>query len=79
MLFNEEFNAEYEKTLPLITNFYSEISTNKALYQAYKNLKNTDLNEQQKHIVQDAIEGFELSGVGLKGSSRIDLKSLKSV
>ena len=77
VMFNEEFNAEYEKTLPLITNFYSEISTNKALYQAYKNLKNTDLNEQQKHIVQDAIEGFELSGVGLKGESSARFKVIK--
>ena len=77
VLFNEEFNAEYEKTLPLITNFYSEISTNKALYQTYKNLKNTDLNEQQKHIVQDAIEGFELSGVGLKGKQSDRFKAIK--
>ncbi|MBT4553623.1 MAG: M3 family metallopeptidase, partial [Candidatus Thioglobus sp.] len=77
VMFNEEFNAEYEKTLPLITNFYSEISTNKALYQAYKNLKNTDLNEQQKHIVQDAIEGFELSGVGLKGELSARFKVIK--
>jgi oligopeptidase A len=77
VMFSEKFNAEYEKTLPLITNFYSEISTNKALYQAYKNLKNTDLNEQQKHIVQDAIEGFELSGVGLKGESSARFKVIK--
>ena len=77
VLFNEEFNAEYEKTLPLITNFYSEISTNKTLYQAYKNLKNTDLNEQQQHIVQDAIEGFELSGVGLEGKQSDRFKAIK--
>ncbi|HBA25278.1 MAG TPA: oligopeptidase A, partial [Gammaproteobacteria bacterium] len=58
VMFNEEFNAEYEKTLPLITNFYSEVSTNKTLYEAYKNLRNTSLNEQQRHIVKESIESF---------------------
>ncbi len=77
VMFSEEFNAEYEKTLPLITNFYSEISTNKALYQAYKNLKNTDLNEQQQHIINDAVEGFELSGVGLEGEDSTRFKAIK--
>ena len=77
VMFNEEFNAEYEKTLPLITNFYSEISTNKTLYKAYKNLKNTDLNEQQRHIVQESIEGFELSGVGLEGKQADRFKAIK--
>ncbi|MCS5589240.1 MAG: M3 family metallopeptidase, partial [Candidatus Thioglobus sp.] len=75
--FSEKFNAEYEKTLPLITNFYSEISTNKALYQAYKNLKDTDLNKQQQHIINDAVEGFELSGVGLEGGSSTRFKAIK--
>jgi len=77
VMFNEAFNAEYEKTLPLITNFYSEVSTNRALYQAYKKLKNTGLNEQQQHIIQDAIEGFELSGVGLEDKQSTRFKAIK--
>ncbi|SFV89144.1 Oligopeptidase A [hydrothermal vent metagenome] len=67
VMFSEDFNAEYEKTLPLITNFYTEISSNKFLYQAYKKLLNTDLNEQQTYIINEAIKDFELSGVGLEG------------
>ena len=77
VMFSEEFNTEYEKTLPLITNFYSEISTNKALYQAYKNLKKTDLNKQQQHIIKDAVEGFELSGVALEGEQSARFKAIK--
>lgn len=77
VMFSEEFNAEYEKTLPLITNFYSEISTNKVLYRAYKNLKDTDLNKQQRHIINDAVEGFELSGVGLEGEDSTRFKAIK--
>jgi len=77
VMFNEEFNTEYEKTLPLITNFYSEISTNKALYEAYKNLQNTKLNKQQQHIVKESIESFELSGVGLEGEQSERFKAIK--
>lgn len=76
-MFDDDFNAEYEKTLPIITNFYSDISSNKALYTAYKNLKNTKLNKQQKHILQEAIDGFELSGVGLEGEDSKRFKAIK--
>ncbi len=77
VMFSDEFNQQYEQTLPIITNFYSDISTNKALYQAYKALKETNLNKQQQHIVKDAIEGFELSGVGLEGKTANRFKTIK--
>ncbi|KAA0445247.1 MAG: M3 family metallopeptidase [Candidatus Thioglobus sp.] len=77
VIFSEEFNAQYEKTLPLITNFYTQISSNKKLYQAYKNLLKTDLNQQQKYILSEAIKGFELSGVGLEGTEAKRFKAIK--
>jgi oligopeptidase A len=77
VMFNDEFNQQYEKTLPIITNFYSDISTNKVLYQAYKALKKTNLNQQQQHIVKDAIQSFELSGVGLEGRIAHRFKAIK--
>ncbi len=77
VMFSDEFNQQYEKTLPIITNFYSDISTNKALYQAYKTLKKTNLNKQQQHIVKDAIEGFELSGVDLEDEFAHRFRAIK--
>ncbi|MCH9749996.1 MAG: M3 family metallopeptidase [Proteobacteria bacterium] len=77
VMFDDDFNAEYEKTLPIITNFYSDISSNKALYTAYKNLKNTQLNKQQQYILQESIDGFELSGVGLEGEQSKRFKAIK--
>jgi len=77
VLFSEEFNEEYEKTLPLITNFYTEVSSNQALYQAYKNLLDTNLNEQQAYIIKESIKGFELSGVGLEGQVSKRFKAIK--
>ncbi|MBE8189632.1 MAG: M3 family metallopeptidase [Candidatus Thioglobus sp.] len=75
--FDEDFNAEYQKTLPLISNFYTQIGSNKALYQAYKNLQKTNLDTQQKYILKQAIATFELSGVGLKGAAAKRFSSIK--
>jgi len=77
VMFTDEFNEQYEQTLPIITNFYSDISSNKALYAAYKNLKNTNLNKQQQYILQESIDGFELSGVGLEGEASDRFKAIK--
>ena len=76
VMFSEEFNKEYEKTLPIISNYFSDLGANKDLYEAFKRVKNTSLNEQQKHIVKDSIKGFELSGVALKGD---DSKRFKEI
>ena len=77
VMFSELFNEEYEKTLPIISNYYSEIGANKSLYNAFKRLKKTSLNKQQKHIVKDSIRGFELSGVGLKDKDSDRFKAIK--
>ncbi|SMM99446.1 Oligopeptidase A [uncultured Candidatus Thioglobus sp.] len=77
VVFTEAFNVVYEKTLPLITNFYTAHSSNKALYQAYKNLLNTDLDAQQRHIVKETIIRFELSGVGLESAQADRFKTIK--
>jgi len=77
VMFSESFNEEYEKTLPIISNYYSEIGANKSLYNAFKRLKKSSLNEQQKHIVKDSIKGFELSGVGLEGEYSDRFKAIQ--
>ena len=77
VMFSESFNEEYEKTLPVISNYYSEIGANKSLYNAFKRLKKTSLNEQQQHIVKDSIKGFELSGVGLEGEYSDRFKAIQ--
>ena len=77
VMFSESFNEEYEKTLPIISNYYSEIGANKSLYNAFKRLKKSSLNEQQKHIVKDSIKGFELSGVGLEGEDSDRFKAIQ--
>ncbi len=77
VMFSDEFNQKYEETLPIITNFYSDVSTNKDLYQAYNSLRGVNLNKQQQHIVKDVIKDFELSGVGLEGKNADRFKAIK--
>ncbi len=77
VMFDADFSAEYEKTLPLIADFYSNVGSNQALYQAYQRLRQTSLNAQQKHILKDAILAFELSGVGLTGAKLQRFKAIQ--
>ena len=44
---------------------------------AFKRLKKSNLNDQQKHIVKDSIKGFELSGVGLEGEDSDRFKAIQ--
>ena len=77
VVFSEEFNTKYEKTLPLISRYYSELGANKALYHAFQRLQNSALNTQQSHIVKESIQGFELSGVGLEGAASDRFKAIQ--
>ena len=36
VMFSDDFNKQYEKTLPLISNYYSDLGANKDLYHAFK-------------------------------------------
>ena len=67
VMYSDEFNKEYEKTLPIISKYYSEMASNKGLYKAYKRVEKLRLNKQQRHIINESIKDFELSGVALKG------------
>jgi len=77
VMFNDDFNKQYEKTLPLISNYYSDLGANKELYQAFIRVKDTKLNEQQKHIVKESLRSFELSGVALDGVKSSRFKEIK--
>ena len=76
VVFDEDFNQQYEKTLPIINDYYHQISTNKALYQAFLNLKNDKLNAEKSHILQQVILDFELSGLGLNDKQLTKFKNI---
>ncbi len=77
VMYSDEFNKEYEKTLPIISKYYSEMTSNKALYKAYKRVEKLRLSKQQRHIINESIKDFELSGVALEGKDNERMMEIK--
>lgn len=69
-----DLRTVYNACLPKLTQFYTDLGQNKALYQAYKNLVESeaakDLNQAQSEALTQTIRDFELSGVGLEGEAK---------
>ena len=63
--YNEEDSNEYEQIIPIISDFYNELGSNKNLFNAYKRLSKQDLTTEQKYILKEGIKGFELAGISL--------------
>lgn len=57
----------YNGSLPLLTEYSTEMEQNETLYRAYLFVRDHDqnLDSAQRHIVNEAIRDFELSGIGL--------------
>ena len=64
-----ELRAAYEACLPLLSEYSTWVGQHKPLYQAYKQLKQseeyTKLTKAQKKVIDNALRDFELSGIGL--------------
>lgn len=74
----EAWRSAYEKVLPALSAYNTDISQHKALYEAITRLRNSDtfatLNPTQQKIVNDQIENFERSGVGLPDAEKATFK-----
>lgn len=68
--YNDKDSGEYEKTLPMISDFYDKLGTNTNLYNSFKSLENTDLNDKQKYILSEGLKGFELGGIHLSDKDK---------
>ncbi|MCO6550489.1 MAG: oligopeptidase A [Gilliamella sp.] len=64
-----ELREAYEACLPLLSEYSTWVGQHKPLYQAYKQLKESEqyatLTKAQKKVVDNALRDFELSGIGL--------------
>ncbi|NHX33059.1 oligopeptidase A, partial [Escherichia coli] len=64
-----ELREEYEKCLPLLSEFSTWMGQHEPLYQAYKSLKESaefnSLNQAQRKSIENTLRDFELSGIGL--------------
>lgn len=78
---SDELRSAYEKCLPLLTAYMTEIGTNKDLYQAYKTIKNSitfqNLSLTQKRVINNAIRDFELTGVTLVDQAKEEYQQIQ--
>lgn len=69
-----ELREAYEQTLPLLSEYSTQVGQHEGLYKAYRDLRDGDhyaeLNTAQKKSVDNALRDFELSGIGLPKRSR---------
>ncbi|WP_067215552.1 oligopeptidase A [Marinomonas gallaica] len=69
-----EIREAYNACLPKLSEYYTELGQNKALYEAYKALSDSEeaktLTPAQSEALTQTIRDFELSGVGLEGEAK---------
>ncbi len=71
---NPELRDAYNASIALLTEYSTEVSQNRELYQAYQRLADSDeyqtLTTTQKKVVDNALRDFKLGGVALEGEDK---------
>lgn len=69
-----EWRKAHDATLPIITEYFIEMSQHQVLFQAFLSLKTSKtfdkLNDAQKKVIENRIRDFKLSGATLEPSDR---------
>ena len=65
-----ELRAAYNAALPVITEFYTRLGADEALYAKYKAIDNSTLNTEQQQAHKNAMRNFVLSGAELMGAAK---------
>jgi len=71
----------YNACLPLLSEYSTEMSQNRALYQGYQTIAKSaaykDLNTAQQKTIDDSLKHFRLGGVGLEGADKTRYQQLQ--
>jgi oligopeptidase A len=65
-----ELRAAYNAQLPKVTEFWTRLGANEALYAKYKAISPEALNTEQRHARDLALRNFVLSGAELTGAAK---------
>ena len=65
-----ELRAAYNAELPRITDFFTRLGANEALYAKYKAIQSSSLNAEQARAHTLALRNFVLSGAELQGQAK---------
>ncbi len=77
-----ELRDAYNGCLPLLSEYATEVSQNRALYEAYrqigKSAQFSEFSAAQQKTINDALQHFRLGGVELEGEARTRYQQLQT-
>ncbi len=78
---SDKLRAAYNACLPLLAEYSTEVSQNRALYAAYRSLAESPdyagYSTAQRKTIDDALKHFRLGGVDLEGEDRAHYQRLQ--
>jgi oligopeptidase A len=79
---SESLREAYNGCLPLLSEYATEMSQNKALYKHFFSIAESDafehLSAAQKKTIKDTLKNFKLGGVDLEGANRVRYQKLET-
>lgn len=77
---NDELREAYNKCLPILSDYSTEMGQNQDLYKAYKHIADSSefsaLSEAQQKIINNALRDFRLSGIELDENKQKRFKEI---
>lgn len=77
----DSLRKAYNDALPVLTEYYTQISQNEALYQAIASIANGEefatLSPAQQKIIQNDLRDFELAGIHLSAEKKARMAALQ--
>ncbi len=77
---SEALREAYNTCLPLLSEYATELGQNEGLYQAYKEIAESEayprLAQAQRQVIDNALRDFRLSGIALNESDKARYKAL---
>ncbi|WP_455376089.1 oligopeptidase A [Kaarinaea lacus] len=81
VLNSDPLRTAYNNSLEKLTKFNTEVSQDKRIYQAYRQIKDSDefssYNQAQQKVITDALRDFHLSGIDLPEDKQKRYKEIK--
>ena len=77
----EALRAAYNACLPLLSEYYTDLSQNESLYRAYLHIREHEgagLDAVQRAVLDRALRDFRLAGVALDGERKARFKTVMS-
>jgi oligopeptidase A len=78
---NDALRNAYNQVLPILTEYHTEISQNKALFEAINSIASStefsQLDPAQRKIIENDLRDFKLAGIHLAGAEKAKLAQLE--